>query len=347
MGYAACNFPGPISWVWRPGNVPSAPVHLSQTPLFGAIPKSCAVLCLDPNDKDAIELTSLATFSNVCNNKISVRLVGYQHIQEITIIRHQQNNQNLRVDRVAFCFHNWCYEILMWKVRSCTKSEIYRLARTLSLSQVALENGYGDRSLSASISNHTLRWLEEKFSCRVYPFFLSQLPVELRHSIWEMVGPRTASNAFTLVEEETSLLVHALNCSNRRIISLNQGAYISLKMITVFGTAYVQDLDNREGSKAIPGLVIRLTFAMSLDGICAIKLYGIDWDTGWLGEIPTSGCIWYGAIQDMGSSLSCSYNVSETRVLYTTLQLIETGSILHKSFKPRGLCIQSDLMGSI
>lgn len=81
-------------------------------------------------------------------------------------------------------------------------------------------------------------------------------------------------------------------------------------MITVFGTAYIQDLDNKEGSKAIPGVVIRLTFAMILDGICAIKVFGIDWDTGWLGDIPNTGCIWYGTIQDIGSSLTCSYNVS-------------------------------------
>ncbi|KAH6668334.1 hypothetical protein B0J14DRAFT_463012, partial [Halenospora varia] len=74
------------------------------------------------------------------------------------------------------------------------------------------------------------------------PFFLSQLPPELRHIIWEDVGPRTASNAFVLVKEGTSLLVRALNCSYCRNISLEQGSFISLKMITVFGTAYIQDL---------------------------------------------------------------------------------------------------------
>ena len=81
-------------------------------------------------------------------------------------------------------------------------------------------------------------------------------------------------------------------------------------MIRVFGTAYIQDIDNREGPKAIPGVVIRLTFAMSLGGICAIKLFGIDWGTGWLEEIPTTGCIWYGTVQDPSSTLTCSYNVS-------------------------------------
>ena len=282
----------------------------AKPPLFDAISDSSAVLCLDPNDEDAVELTSLASFSNVLNDRIAVKLTGHRHIQEITIVRRQQNSQKIDTGQIAFCFHNWCYEILMWNVRNCTKSEIYRLARTLSLYQVASENVYGDRGLSVSISDHTLRWLEEKSSCGVYPFFLSQLPPELRHSIWEDVGPRAASNAFALVKEGTSLLVRDLNCSNCRNISLDQGSFISFKMIIVFGTAYIQDLDNREGSKAIPGVVIRLTFAMSLDGICAIKLFGIDWDTGWLGEIPNTGRIWYGTLQDIGSSVTCSYNVS-------------------------------------
>jgi hypothetical protein len=113
------------------------------------------------------------------------------------------------------------------------------------------------------------------------------------------------------VEKGTSLLVGALNCSNCRNISLDQGSFISLKMITVFGTAYIQDLDNRKGSKAIPGVVIQLTFAMSLDGICTIKLFSTDWDIGWLGQIPSTGHIWYRTLQNLGSSLTCSYNVSQ------------------------------------
>ena len=283
---------------------------LSHTPLFSVIPNSCAVLCLDPNHEDVVELTSLASFSDAHNDQIAVRLTGHRHIQEITIVRRRQDSPKPHTSRIAFCFHNWCYEILTWKIRNCTKSEIYRLARTLSLNQVASENWYGARGLSACIDDYTHRWLEEKSPCRVYPFFLSQLPPELKHSIWEYVRPMAASNAFALVEGGTSLLVRALNHSNSRIISLEQGSFISFQMITIFGTAYIQDLDNREGSKAIPGVVTRLIFAMSLDGICAIKLHGIDWDTGWLGEIPNIGCIWYGTLQDIGSSLTCSYNVS-------------------------------------
>jgi hypothetical protein len=68
VDYAACNFPGAISLVSRPGSVPFVPVRLSQTPLFGAISDFFAVLCLDLNYEDAVELTSLASFSNVLND---------------------------------------------------------------------------------------------------------------------------------------------------------------------------------------------------------------------------------------------------------------------------------------
>lgn len=86
-------------------------------------------------------------------------------------------------------------------------------------------------------------------------------------------------------------------------------------MITVFGTTYIQDLENQESSRAIPGVVSRLIFAIVVDGICAIKLVGTDWDTGWLLKIPNTGRIWYGPIQDIGTSLTCNCNGGEYRIL--------------------------------
>jgi hypothetical protein len=279
-------------------------------PYVSALSDSCVVISLDSNNEDSVELTGLASFSNVHSDEVNVKLTGHRHSQEITIVRCRQNKQRIHSGRMAFCFHNWCYELLMWNVRSCTKSEIYRLSRTLSLSQLATENGCGNHGLLGSISDDALRWLEEQSSCRIYPFILSQLPTELRRKVWEYVGSRVASNAFALVERGTSLLVSALNSSQSRSISLDQGSFISLKMITVFGTTYLQDLGNREGSKAIPGVVKRLIFAMSFNGICAIKLFGINWDTAWLGEIPNNECIWYGSLEGIGSTLTCTYNVS-------------------------------------
>jgi hypothetical protein len=122
-------------------------------------------------------------------------------------------------------------------------------------------------------------------------------------------------SASILVSGETSRLARSLRCSGCQDISLDKGSYVSVKMITVFGTTYIQDLENQESSRAIPGVVSRLIFAIVVDGICAIKLVGTDWDTGWLLKIPNTGRIWYGPIQDIGTSLTCNCNGGEYRIL--------------------------------
>lgn len=48
---------------------------------------------------------------------------------------------------------------------------------------------------------------------------------------------------------------------------------------------------------------------MTLGGICAVRILGSTWDIGWLGQISNADRVWYGAIQDPGASIICSYNV--------------------------------------
>lgn len=314
MGCAVCSFHGATSQVWTPGSALSVQVWSSRILCLLPFPDFCAALCLDPNDENTVEITGLANLSNVhdhVHDQIDITMAGRQRNQSITITHYQQKFRRRQADPTAFCFHDWCYEILRRKVRSCTESEIYKLARTLSLDSVAWENGYRDYCQSGSISNQTLANLadDSPVTFHLLPKML-QLPVELRNSIWEYVGLKTAFSASILVAEETSRLARSLSCSGCRNVSLDRGSHISLKMVTVFGAAYIQDLDNGESSEVIPGVVTRLSFAMVLGGICAIKLFGTDWDTGWLGKIPNTGRIWYGTIQEMGTGLTCSYNVS-------------------------------------
>ena len=274
---------------------------------------SCAALCLDPNDENTIEITGFASLSNVqdhIQDHIHVPLTGLQRNPSITITRYQQNFRRRLADPTAFCFHNWCYEILRRRARSCTKSEIYKLARTLSLDSVAWENGYRDYCQSGSISIQTLANLADNslVTFHLLPKLL-KLPVELRNSIWECISIKSAFSASILVAEETSRLARFLRSPGFRSVSLRRGSHVSLTMITVFGTTYIQDLDNGKNSKAIPGVVTHVSFAMALGGICAIKLFGSDWEIGWLGKISNTGCIWYGIIQNMGTGLIYSYNV--------------------------------------
>ena len=147
---------------------------------------------------------------------------------------------------------------------------------------------------------------------------LLRLPMELRNIVWGYIGLKAAFSATVLVAEETTRLLHALGCSGCQTVSLTQGSHISVKMFTVFGISYIQSLADGERSEVIPGVVVNLTFAMAYGGICAIKLCGNNWDTGWLGVLPSTGSVWYGSIQKPNNTLICSFNVSRGRVIYTT-----------------------------
>ena len=155
-----------------------------------------------------------------------------------------------------------------------------------------------------------LHWLAKNFSPSLYPSPMWQLPTELRIQFWEHMGLDTASNAFTCVAEGTSGFVRTLKHPSCRRISLKKGSHLSVTMNAIFGAGYIYDLENRQGSKVIPGDVTQLAFAMDFGAVCAIKLFGGDWESGWLGQIPHATCVWYGIIQHPGPSLTCIYNVS-------------------------------------
>jgi hypothetical protein len=78
-------------------------------------------------------------------------------------------------------------------------------------------------------------------SSQSQPLFLSRLPAELRTYIWRYIGSMTPYSAFILVADETSRLAHHLHCPSSRRLILERGSHLSTKMISVFGTEYVQD----------------------------------------------------------------------------------------------------------
>jgi hypothetical protein len=56
----------------------------------------------------------------------------------------------------------------------------------------------------------------------------------------------------------------------------------------VFSTEYIQHLSydkDLEVTSRVLRDVTGLQFVVSVGGICAIKLIGIDWETNWLGKI--------------------------------------------------------------
>ena len=64
-----------------------------------------------------------------------------------------------------------------------------------------------------------------------------------------------------------------------RDLALEQGCFLLAKIIMVFGTKYIQDLvinKDHKGTSKVLGDVTRLKFVLSLSGICAIKVVGIN-----------------------------------------------------------------------
>jgi hypothetical protein len=80
----------------------------------------------------------------------------------------------------------------------------------------------------------------------------------------------------------------------------------------VFGIEYIRDLNYYEDHKVKSEFirdVVGLKLVTSLGGICAIKVFGVNWETEWLGKVPLVGHVWHGMIQDVGPRLCCAYNV--------------------------------------
>jgi hypothetical protein len=92
----------------------------------------------------------------------------------------------------------------------------------------------------------------------------------------------TPYSAFTLVTGETLRLVRELYCSLSRDIILEQGLRLSWQKISVFGTEYLREFIINKDSKGdfkLPGDTTAVRYIMSIGGICAIRLFGIKWES--------------------------------------------------------------------
>lgn len=87
-------------------------------------------------------------------------------------------------------------------------------------------------------------------------------------------------------------------------------------LVSIFGLPYIHRLFRDRGHTStsngidIKGNVTALKFIAGIDGIRAIKLFGYDWESDWLGSVPKSIGFWYGAIKAPLPGIQCKYNVS-------------------------------------
>ncbi|TAQ90662.1 hypothetical protein B7494_g961 [Chlorociboria aeruginascens] len=234
--------------------------------------------------------------------------------------------------RLALCVHSWCFSVFRWGSPEWRISDIYRLLRSViplpymweGISQVStreypsLDQVGSLRALLASSDTYPAR----------SPLPLMKLPPEIRFYIWERVGSLSPYSAFTLVLGEASRLIDHLHSPQSRILALKLGSHLSAKTLSVFGIEYLKELTCDESGSRVHGIVTEARFVTSLVGICAIKLVGCDWETSWIGKVPTSGTAWYGVIRGPVDCLSfdfndlnCAINISSTNSYSPTLCL--------------------------
>lgn len=265
------------------------------------------VLRLDPHDEDSFEITDVTSLPDSFDF-VDVSLTG--RLESVTICRDLPFKRKRPADRPAFCFHTWCYVVLILRVGRHPPSIIYKLAQALipnsSQWQNMIESWYelDPRGTLQSLIAHAHSSSHE-------PFSMSKLPSELKTRIWEYVGLNTPYSAFFLVAE-SSCLIRSVNSRPAYDFTFERGCRPSAEMIKVFGTQYIQDLGyngDHKFTSTVQGDVAGLKFAASVGGICAIQIFGVDWEMDWLGKVPPLGPVWYGMIQDAGYHIRCAYNV--------------------------------------
>jgi hypothetical protein len=178
------------------------------------------------------------------HDDVDVSLPEHPPSEILTICRSQLVNVERPTDGLAFCFHDWCCSILIWKLQrfsgSIIKSVTYKLVRSLLPCSSLWRNTCEARHQPDPTSTlQTLIVHAERSPLEFQPFLISRLPAKVRVRIWEYVGLSTLYSAFTLVGAELSRLVRYVKSRPTRGLAPERGCLLSAKMVMVFGTEYI------------------------------------------------------------------------------------------------------------
>jgi hypothetical protein len=280
------------------------------------------VLPLTPGIEDDLGITEVALIP-ASGGEVSTTLASKLQKPQ-TIMFHRVLNGHATPDEgVAFCFHDWCYAILKWKLPLCSIDTIHQLAQTLTphcqtwqhfctnVTEVDTRDSLQTLISHATASQCELQWPR-----------LPRLHSDIWAQIWELAGIQTPFSIFLLVSCETVRLVGHLKYSMDYGLSLARGSSIWATSIMIFGISYIRQLHESQESKdgwAIPGRVTHLKVARAIAGICAMKLAENDWESGWIGKLPNVGFVWYATIPYTGSDFRSSYNVS----IFTSFEVVD------------------------
>jgi hypothetical protein len=294
--------------------------HLSQLP---ALSDCYIVLILDPKKGQKVDITEVSVLHSEW--LVGIPLTGTGPLKQTVTINVRPKNY-INFDENAYCFHEWCYSTLVWKLGGCSNSLLYKLVKCVDDASHWSGGKTDEDEFQADASLQNLIASRNPTFPKLQPLFLSRLPLELRSLIWRYVSTTAAYSAFILIAGEMAELArHILSGTPTSYdLYLKEGLRLSATMVSVFGKEFIQSISadgSPEAGVEIPGGMIEINFVRSFGGICALRFVGIYGETigesRWLGKIPTAGCNWHGEMNvengDNGSidRLRLIYNVSQ------------------------------------
>lgn len=195
----------------------------------------------------------------------------------------------------AFCFHDWCYSILRWRLGNYSNATLHKVCKSLSISPAWENIAESEGCLYDQVVRNNLLSDMAELGPKYQPLFLSKLPPELRALIWGYVGPSSAYGSFMIVAGETSRLFYQMHRPAQLALALYAKSNLVPKMIKIFGTDYIQSLCADSTTIPITESAIACSYKLAIGthGICAIQIVSEDGSFCWVGKVPTSGLVWY------------------------------------------------------
>ncbi|TGO44400.1 hypothetical protein BCON_0526g00050 [Botryotinia convoluta] len=195
----------------------------------------------------------------------------------------------------AFCFHDWCYSILRWRLGKYSDATLHKVCKSLSISPAWENIAESEACLYDQVVRNNLLSDMTELGPKYQHLFLSELPLELRALIWGYVGPSSAYSSFMIVAGETSRLFYQMHHPANLALTLYTKSHLVPKMIKVFDTDCIQSLYAESTTIPITDSAIACSYKLAIGthGICAIQIISEDGSFYWVGKVPTSGLVWY------------------------------------------------------
>ncbi|KAF7908443.1 uncharacterized protein EAF01_004198 [Botrytis porri] len=228
----------------------------------------------------------------------------------------------------AFCFHDWCYSILCWRLENYSDATLHKVCKSLSISPAWENIAESEGCLYDQVVRNNLLSDMTELGPKYQPLFLSKLPLELRALVWRYAGPSSAYSSFMIVAGEKSRLFYQMHRPADLALALYPKSHLVPRMIKIFGTDYIQSLCAESTTIPITDSATACSYRLAIGtrGICAIQIVSEDGSFYWVGKIPTSGLVWYvGAQRDFRRDVKLHYTFKGLNIDVRKMQRFNNG----------------------